>query len=79
MTPRCIGCGDPSPRGFRHCLHCHAWNDLSIALAQCEIGVDEFRLRRARRYFARGSRRESVRSLLAKLTRRVEELEYELL
>ena len=76
---RCHHCGDPSPRGFRYCLHCHSWNDLACALQYARIGVDEYRLRRALRYIRRGDRRDSVRSLLAKLTRRVAELEYELL
>ncbi len=74
---RCIVCGDPGPNDWLYCRKCHAWNDLGIALTRCELGLDEFRLRRARRYFARGQSRESVRALLAKLLRRIEDLEYD--
>ncbi len=69
-------CGNVAPSGWRYCRACHAHNDLRIALDRPEIGIDEFRLHRALRYFARGRTRESVRSLLAKLSRRVAELEY---
>ncbi len=74
---RCAECGDPTPRGFTCCLKCHAWNDLYVALFG-GAGLDEFRLRRARRYLARGHHRESVRALLVKLQHRVDELEYEM-
>lgn len=74
---RCHSCGDPAPSGWCHCLKCHSWNDLSV-ICMAGAGLDSFRLRRARAYFARKSNSpESRDSLLAKLARRVADLEIE--
>ncbi len=76
MADRCVACNDPTPSGWMFCRTCHAWNDLAVAIEHPEIGMDSFRMRRWQRYVARSQPRESVRSLLAKLMRRVEELEH---
>ena len=75
MTTRCTICRDVAPNEWRHCLKCHAWADLHAGLHPDGEGLDEFRLRRALRHLHRNDRRESVRALLAKLVRRVAELE----
>ncbi len=76
MTSRCAACGDPAPSGWQHCFGCHAWNDLSLAFRFGEIGLDEFRLRRARDYFAFRNR-EPLEKIVARLRRRIRALEQE--
>jgi hypothetical protein len=76
MSAGCVACGSLCPPGFRHCLVCHSYNDIYISVRYAEIGLHQHRLRRALDYL-HGRRRpaESLASLVAKLTRRVKELE----
>jgi len=75
-APRCIACGDPCRVGSAHCAKCFAWDSAFVALQSASTGIDDRQLRRA---LARLHPRESVRSLLARLTRRLASVEEALL
>jgi hypothetical protein len=70
----CVACGGRCPRGFLYCRSCHAYNDIFQTVRHAGIGLDERRLRRAL-FYLRPHRAEPLSSLVAKLMRRVEELE----
>ena len=72
---RCVICGDPASPGWLYCQKCHGYNDLFTSLQHREAGIDTYRLRRGLRAINQHPPRLSVRQLLTKLTRRVEELE----
>lgn len=73
---RCHACGDPTPRGWRHCVKCHAWTGPGpwrddpnyYALLHPALAWLDRRRRRG----------DSDRVLLNKLMRRIRDLEHEM-
>jgi hypothetical protein len=74
---RCRACGDACHDRAPQCAKCTAWADLAAAFRFGAAGLDEPRLRAARRYFARERTRhaEPIDSRFARLTRRIADLE----
>lgn len=79
MHGRCAGCGDPACGDF--CRKCTAWADLHASLQHLPAGIDESRLRSARRYFARERARgaPATEERVSRLERRIGQLDRSLI
>lgn len=75
MSAGCVACGSRCPHGFLYCRTCHSYNDIFQTVRYAETGLDERRLKRALFYLRHRHPADPLSSVVAKLTRRVEELE----